>query len=35
MRSDNVPKDIFEGAVWSWILLAVLFVIGAAEMQIL
>jgi len=35
MRSDNEPKDLFEGAVWCWILLAVLVVIGAAVMQFL
>jgi len=33
MRSDNEPKDLFEGAVWCWILLAVLVVIGAAVLQ--
>jgi len=33
MRSDNKPKDLFEGAVWCWILLAVLVVIGAAVLQ--
>jgi len=33
MRSDNAPKSLFEGAVWCWILLAVLVVIGAAVLQ--
>ena len=33
MRADNKPKDLFEGSVWAWILLAVLFVIGAAVLQ--
>jgi len=35
MRSDNAQKSLFEGAVWCWILLAVLFVIGAAVLQLL
>jgi len=33
MIQDNEPKDLFEGAVWCWILLAVLVVIGAAVLQ--
>jgi len=33
MRADNAQKSLFEGAVWCWILLAVLVVIGAAVMQ--
>ena len=32
-RADNQPKDLFEGSVWAWILLAVLVVIGAAVLQ--